>query len=228
MKLIDKFIENVNLDNPQKIDLIQTLLIVSSILVALKTQDTLSNIFMLFIFTSIIYYIVVLKDRLKPGILHNLHVLVIAATFSTLVNVNLFSTFWNAFEKLSLSLGIFLYLVYYLLLTLILWAALVKRLDPEKLILPKNNINPESQPTNISPQIQENHISKDYIKAQLDLSKMKMAGFLGGLLVLSNSILQTTEIEVIYEKLFLAFVLTVLLLRLIKGYIEYSKKLNEI
>jgi Ca2+/Na+ antiporter len=62
---------------------------------------------------------------------------------------------------------------------------------------------------------------------QLDLSRMKMAGFLGGMLVLVNSIFQTTEKELIYKKLFIIFILFILLIYLINNYTKYSKKLNE-
>lgn len=79
----------------------------------------------------------------------------------------------------------------------------------------------------ITPNTQEKPISIEYIKAQLDLSRMKMAGFLGGMLVLVNSIFQTTEKELIYEKLIIVFILFVLLIYLINNYTKYSKKLNE-
>jgi len=102
-------------------------------------------------------------------------------------------------------------------------------LDTEQKILYHGSVEPkqEQETNNISFQNQENPLSTDYIKAQLDLSKLKMAGILGGILVLSNSILQTTENDIIYKKLFLFIVLAVLLIWLIRNYIKYSIKLNE-
>ena len=129
-----KFVEKLNLSKEKKSDLIKTLLIVVSILVAIKPHnidimsiDIMSVVFMVFIFSSIYYYIIIQKDSLKPSYCYSFIVLIIAATFSTLVNVNLFVSFGSTLISFSPLIGRILYLSYFFLLTAMLWAALVKR-----------------------------------------------------------------------------------------------------
>lgn len=101
-------------------------------------------------------------------------------------------------------------------------------LDAEQKILEEGvEPKPQQETNNILVQTYENPPSIDYVKAQLDLSRMKMAGFLGGMLIVGNSIFQTTEIELIYKKLFIVLVLFGSLIYLINNYTNYSKKLNE-
>lgn len=116
-------IEYLNLEKRQKSDMIKILLIVGSILVAVQ-QEFLSTFFMIFIISSIIYYIIIQKDELKSWKGFDLVVLVIAVTFSTLVNINLFNSLLSNFSP---SMGSFLYLLYYLIMTLTLWSALAIR-----------------------------------------------------------------------------------------------------
>lgn len=124
----NKLIENRNLDTPHKLKLIETLLIVGSILVALKTpQGPLLVDFMFFVLLSIFYYTTIQKDKSEPSIWQDIIVLFIAATFSTLVNVNLFIGFDSTPLGVATFLGKILYFAYYSALTLVLWAALVKR-----------------------------------------------------------------------------------------------------
>ncbi len=124
----NNFVEKVNLNTEKKSKLIEILLLVGTILVALKTlQDFLLIVFMFFIFSSIFYYIIIQNDNSKPSCWDNIHVLVIAATFSMLVNVNLFINLWSDFVRFSPPLGIILFSIYYLVLTFLLYAALIKR-----------------------------------------------------------------------------------------------------
>lgn len=98
-------------------------------------------------------------------------------------------------------------------------------LDAEQILLEGSvEPKPQQETNNFISTTQENPISIEYIKAQLDLLKMKMAGFLGGMLVLANSILQTNKIDL---KLILFTVLFVFMILLITKYTNYSKKLNE-
>lgn len=79
---------------------------------------------------------------------------------------------------------------------------------------------------NITSNTQENPISIEYIKAQLDLLKLIMAGFLGGMLVLSNSILQTNMTDIKYQVIILS-VLFLSMIKLMTDYKNYSKRLNK-
>ena len=122
-----EIIKNLNLDWKQKTKLIELLLLVGSILVALKSQpDTLSWIFMLFIFFSIVYYIIIQKDTLKSNISNTIVPLIIAVSFSTILNVNLFISLSKSVVSLSPTLMTFLYAFYYLFLSFVIWAALIK------------------------------------------------------------------------------------------------------
>ena len=126
-----EIIENLNLEKKQKTKLIELLLLVGSILVAFKSQpEALGWIFMFFIFSSIVYYIFIQKDDFKPNIRNNLIPLMIAVTFSTILNANLFLSLGKSVVSLSLTFITFLYVVlyavYYLFLSFVIWAALVK------------------------------------------------------------------------------------------------------
>ena len=119
--------ENINLEKKQKIKLIELLLLVGSILVAFKSQpDALGWVFMFFIFFSIVYYIFIQKDIFKPNIIANLIPIMIAVTFSTILNVNLFVSFGKEIISLSPTFMAILYTGYYLVLSFIISAALMK------------------------------------------------------------------------------------------------------
>ena len=90
-------IEAINLKQPEKLKLIEILLIVGSIITAFKAQqDNIATIFMLFLMGSIIYYIYIQSATLQSNNdcnhFINLIPLFIAASFSTILNVNLFIT----------------------------------------------------------------------------------------------------------------------------------------
>lgn len=97
--------------------------------------------------------------------------------------------------------------------------------EAEKKILEGSGETLPQQETNTS-NTQENPISIEFIKAQLDLLKLIMAGFLGGILVLSNSMLQNTKTDIIYQLIVLS-ILFLSMIKLMTDYKKYSKKLNK-
>lgn len=100
-------------------------------------------------------------------------------------------------------------------------------LDAEEKILEESVEPKPQQETNNFLSKNLNPPSIDYIKAQLDLLKLIMAGFLGGMLVLSNSILQTSKNDIKYQLIFFLSILFILMFKLMTDYKNYSKKLNE-
>ena len=115
--ILDKF----NLDTEGQLKLIEILLIVGSILVALKLPDSMIWIFMLFVLMAIFYYITIKKDS-KPN---RLIPFFVSCTFSGIVTTILF---------LNMNIPIFflypkiiLFTIYYVFFTIIIWIALIKR-----------------------------------------------------------------------------------------------------
>lgn len=122
----NEFIEIVNLDKEKKSKLIEILLLVGSILVALKTvQGFMLVVFMLFILTSIFHYIFIQNqtDKSEHSIAEYFVAFFIAATFSLLVNVNLLIA--NSAVIFIPSLAIILFWSYNFLLILVIWVALM-------------------------------------------------------------------------------------------------------
>ena len=117
-------IEAINLKQPEKLKLIEMLLIVGSIITAFKAQpDNMATIFMLFLMCSIIYYIYIQRNCAYDHFI-NLIPLFIAAAFSTLLNINLFmSICTNAFSDFP-KITTVLYILYYVTFSFIIYAAL--------------------------------------------------------------------------------------------------------
>ena len=137
IKTYDKIynlIKAINLKQPEKLKLIELLLIVGSILTAFKAQpENMANIFMIYLFVSIIYYIFIqnFTSELNAGYnwFMNLIPLSIAATFSTMLNVNLFiSVGANALSKFP-TFTTALYILYYVMFSFINYAALANLSD---------------------------------------------------------------------------------------------------
>lgn len=62
---LEEFFKDINLDNKQKIKLIELMLLISSILTAFKLPDNLIEAFMLFLLFSIFYWIILQKDVIR-------------------------------------------------------------------------------------------------------------------------------------------------------------------
>ncbi len=122
-------IEAINLKQPEKLKLIEMLLIVGSIITAFKAQpDNMATIFMLFLMGSIIYYIYIQSATLQSNSAYNHFInlipLFIAAAFSTILNVNLFmSIYINVFSEFP-KITTVLYILYYVTFSFIIYAAL--------------------------------------------------------------------------------------------------------
>ena len=120
-------IEAINLKQSEKLKLIELLLIIGSILIAFKEQpENMIDIFMIYLFFSIIYYIFIHNLKLDTGYnwFFNLIPLIIAASFSIMLNVNLFlSVGANALSKFPTFMAA-LYMLYYVVFSFIIYAAL--------------------------------------------------------------------------------------------------------
>lgn len=126
-KLEIRLIERFNLDDVKKSKLIEVLLIVGSILAVLTPpRDLIRGIFMFFIFFSIYYYIFIQKINSKSVFVTNFFAFFTAVTFSLLVIANLFSALANILDTFWHNL---LFVVYFIALTWILFAALMQRQD---------------------------------------------------------------------------------------------------
>lgn len=125
MKIIiptfEKLLNRFNLDIEGQKKLIELLLIVGSILVALKLPDSMIWIFMIFVLTAIYYFISIKKDS-KPDRLLSL---IVSCTFSGIVTALLFMNInvpiFFLYPK------IILFTIYYVFFTIIIWIALIKR-----------------------------------------------------------------------------------------------------
>lgn len=125
MKSFEQLLDKFNLDTEGQKKLIEILLIIGSIIVALKLPDNMIWIFMLFVLSSILYFIIIQKNsqfnRLIP--------LAVSCTFTGIVtvvlfmNLNLpnFATIFFQYLKL------LLFGIYYLIFTLIIWLALIRK-----------------------------------------------------------------------------------------------------
>jgi len=117
----ERFLEKFNLDIEGQKKLIEILLIVGSILVALKLPDSMIWIFMLFVLMAILYYITAKKiskpDRLLP--------LAVSCTFTGIVTGILFINVNTPISLLYIKM--ILFGIYYVVFTLIIWAALIRR-----------------------------------------------------------------------------------------------------
>jgi hypothetical protein len=82
--------------------------------------------FMLYILLSIVYYILIQKD-FKRSLQFDISVFIISSVFTILINVNLFISLNKSFPNSSPSLTEFAFLLYFVVFTSILWAALRKR-----------------------------------------------------------------------------------------------------
>ena len=126
---VHDIIEAINLKQPEKLKLIELLLIIGSILIAFKEQpENMIDIFMIYLFFSIIYYIFIQNLTLKLDAGHNwffnLIPLTIAASFSTMLNVNLFlSVGTNVLSQFPTFMTA-LYILYYVVFSFIIFAAL--------------------------------------------------------------------------------------------------------
>ena len=118
-------IKAINLKQPEKLKLIELLLIVGSILIAFKAQPyNITIIFMIYLVASIIYYIFIQSLTLElnggKNYLFNLIPLFIAVIFSTILNVNIFLNTFSQFPTFST----ILYILYFIMFSFIIYAAL--------------------------------------------------------------------------------------------------------
>jgi hypothetical protein len=125
MKIIiptfERLLEKFNLDIEGQKKLIEILLIIGSIIVALKLPDSMIWIFMLFVLMAILYYITA-KNNSKPD---RLLPLAVSCTFTGIVTTILFMNVNTPIFLLYIKLIMFA--IYYVVFTLIIWVALIRR-----------------------------------------------------------------------------------------------------
>ncbi len=118
----EELLDRLNLDTEGQKKLIEILLIVGSILVALKLPDGMIWVFMLFVLMAILYYITIQKNSK----LNRLVPLFVSSTFTIILTTILFMNI-NTPILFLLYLKIILFAIYYVVFTIIIWVALIKR-----------------------------------------------------------------------------------------------------
>ncbi|MCX6667934.1 MAG: hypothetical protein NTV74_06860 [Euryarchaeota archaeon] len=113
-----------NLTNKQKSNLIEVLLIVGSILSALQLPKNLIWIFMLFVISSIVYFILIQKEIKGYKLSDYLLVVFVSLCFSGIVSYELGFSIGIMLSSQYIIITYFVTIVYYLLLAWIVYMAL--------------------------------------------------------------------------------------------------------
>lgn len=129
---LEEFIEDIKLDNKQKVKLIELLLLVSSIL-TFKLSDDLIGAFMMVVLFSIVYWIILQKHTIRSvnsisTVIKYLIPAMISFFFVFIVTSIQFFNIMKLSDPITTMPGI-LFIIYFFVLFFIIWVALSPDLD---------------------------------------------------------------------------------------------------